>query len=224
MGLSAAAIRGRRRYRPMSGYIVSEDAKSSIRSCPECGSYRCKNNGIYKRRDGSGSCVRRWSCKECGHRFSIEYKTQKPLVDARLLVASVATHRECPDCKIVLPLSSFGKAEKGRTGRHYCRTCSNKRRADSQFLRSLSRYGITLQDYERILKKQNGACAICGQAPRGKGASHYPLVMDHCHKSGQFRGLLCDKCNLGLGNFNDDLSRLKAAVSYLQDFSCEGDV
>ena len=59
---------------------------------------------------------------------------------------------------------------------------------------SLRRYGITLDDYNALLKKQGGTCAICKTAPTLK-----KLFIDHDHKDGRVRGLLCSRCNLLLG-------------------------
>lgn len=75
------------------------------------------------------------------------------------------------------------------------------------------KYGVTTEDYERMLADQDGRCAICGATePGGKGQFH----VDHCHKGGQVRGLLCHHCNLGLGHFKDDTERIKAAIAYLE--------
>lgn len=58
-----------------------------------------------------------------------------------------------------------------------------------------SRFGITVQLYESMLKKQNGGCAICGV----KHNSGRRLCIDHCHKTNKVRGLLCNGCNIGIG-------------------------
>lgn len=77
-------------------------------------------------------------------------------------------------------------------------------------------YGITLEWYREQLSKQNNVCAICKQPEkaviRGKVIS---MPVDHCHKTGKPRGLLCTKCNRGLGLFSDNVDVLKAAISYL---------
>jgi hypothetical protein len=70
-------------------------------------------------------------------------------------------------------------------------------------------YGISAAEYDALLKKQNGACAICRRRSKGK------LCVDHCHLTGMIRGLLCRRCNLGLGMLKDDQASLIAAVAYL---------
>ena len=71
-------------------------------------------------------------------------------------------------------------------------------------------YGMSDPDYEALLARQGGVCAICGRKSRRR------LVVDHCHVCDQVRGLLCHNCNLGLGNYCDDIGRLQAAIAYLQ--------
>lgn len=86
---------------------------------------------------------------------------------------------------------------------------------------NISRFGITLDDYEEILKKQGGVCAICRSPdPFGKGRRFH---VDHDHSccpgqkscGGCIRGLLCGRCNPGLGAFDDDADRLIAAAAYI---------
>ena len=77
-------------------------------------------------------------------------------------------------------------------------------------------YSVSLEWYKETLSKQNGVCAICEQPEttviRGKQIC---LSVDHCHKTGKTRGLLCTKCNRGLGLFRDKISILNKATSYL---------
>lgn len=74
-------------------------------------------------------------------------------------------------------------------------------------------YNITLQEYRWILKFQNDACAIC---KRPANTMKMQLSVDHCHKTGLIRGLLCMGCNRALGKFQDSLIKLRAAVAYLE--------
>lgn len=77
----------------------------------------------------------------------------------------------------------------------------------------LARYGIELSDFNDLMTIQNGACAICGHSDISK-PNFFPLV-DHCHKTGRVRGLLCMACNQGLGKFKDEIDRLFSAIAYL---------
>lgn len=75
-------------------------------------------------------------------------------------------------------------------------------------------YGIGVDEYEQMLTDQGGGCAICGVKfgdPTGR-----KLAVDHCHKTGKVRGLLCGSCNQGLGKFGDDPDRLDRAGLYVR--------
>ena len=79
-------------------------------------------------------------------------------------------------------------------------------------------FGITLEDYDRMLAEQNGVCAICEQPERAvhrKNGKVKQLAIDHCHESGAVRGLLCSLCNTALGLFQDDSDLLAKAMRYL---------
>lgn len=77
-------------------------------------------------------------------------------------------------------------------------------------------YGITLDQYEQKLKEQDFKCAICGNKDEVEGRR---LAIDHCHNSGEVRGLLCGKCNRGLGLFYDNKDLLQNAIQYLNKYS-----
>ena len=73
-------------------------------------------------------------------------------------------------------------------------------------------FGITAEDYHRMLEMQNYGCAICKNKPR-----NYRLAVDHCHKTGKIRGLLCKRCNHDLlGAAYDSIPMLARAISYLE--------
>jgi hypothetical protein len=93
-------------------------------------------------------------------------------------------------------------------------TYAKNKKRDPDFVRRinlLSKYGITLKQYDVLFAKQKGQCAICGQGPNRKN-----FAVDHDHKTGDVRGLLCDPCNYGLGNFKDDKKLLEKAKRYLK--------
>lgn len=143
-----------------------------------------------------------------------------------------------PKCRILscdkehLPDAAFHGTVSGYRA-HYCR-CAQCRSAGSAYDKSLyakdpekfrnrqrlRKFGITPEQYGQMLAAQGGACAICGTDDPGSGKS---FAVDHDHECcpgrgscGKcIRGLLCQKCNRGLGLFNDDRDRLKAALRYL---------
>ena len=69
-----------------------------------------------------------------------------------------------------------------------------------------------IEDYELLLLKQHGVCAICGLPPKKNRRFH----RDHNHITLSKRGLLCHKCNVGLGHFNDNKALLEKAIKYLE--------
>lgn len=76
----------------------------------------------------------------------------------------------------------------------------------------VKKYGITLVDYEEILAKQNGLCAICERVENNGKA----FCVDHDHENGKIRGLLCYKCNTAIGLLGDNIDLAERAVSYLR--------
>lgn len=81
---------------------------------------------------------------------------------------------------------------------------------------TLAQYGLTETEYDAMSAAQDGRCAICRDLPGPKG-----LCVDHCHSTGAVRGLLCTRCNLGLGYFRDNPAAILAAADYLEAARCE---
>lgn len=75
------------------------------------------------------------------------------------------------------------------------------------------RYGITLEEFEAMFEAQNGVCAIC-EKPCSKWRN---LSVDHCHKTGRVRGLLCDACNQILHKVGDSTEMLRKCIEYLSE-------
>jgi hypothetical protein len=80
-------------------------------------------------------------------------------------------------------------------------------------------YGISLETYSLLLAAQGGCCAICGST-HSKRPKMPNLVVDHDHKTGRVRGLLCAPCNSALGMFEDSESVLDSAIHYLRRHRC----
>jgi hypothetical protein len=77
----------------------------------------------------------------------------------------------------------------------------------------LQRKGLDPDKFANTVRAHCGLCDLCGREPNGKWKS---LTIDHCHKTGKFRGMLCDSCNRGLGFFLESAELLKKAVYYLE--------
>lgn len=76
----------------------------------------------------------------------------------------------------------------------------------------VKKYGITINQYNEMFEEQKGCCKICGTH---QNELNKRLVIDHCHETNLVRGLLCDKCNRGIGHFNDNVELLLTAIKYL---------
>lgn len=97
-----------------------------------------------------------------------------------------------------------------------------KRKIDPSYEHDQSlnkQYKIRVEDYNRILESQGGVCSIC--KGNEKSIAHTSnkirnLTVDHCHTTGKIRGILCSRCNRGLGFFRDNIENLKSALKYLE--------
>jgi len=88
----------------------------------------------------------------------------------------------------------------------------NKKRIDeiNRNYNYLRKYGITIENKEKMLEKQNYQCLICQKI------INISAAVDHDHETGEIRGILCLNCNFGLGNFMDNIQLLKNAIEYLR--------
>jgi len=115
-------------------------------------------------------------------------------------------------------------------GREYSRTHKAKKRTPEQnarykpYVRELhlkKKYGIDENGYQSLLASQGGCCAIC-KTTDPHGRRHNRFHVDHCHKSKAVRGLLCSRCNMGIGSFLDDVELMKKAIDYLVKSKANG--
>ena len=136
--------------------------------------------------------------------------------------------KRCPRCGDTKPAAEFGVRGSRPFLRSRCRPCENAIRREAYPARreqeaasfrrwfQKARYGFSPGDYDALLAKQGGGCAICGSTT--PGASHRKhLYIDHDHVTNRVRGLLCGNCNSGLGMFADDPDRMREAIAYLSE-------
>lgn len=122
-----------------------------------------------------------------------------------------------------------------KNGLKLCRKCQNRKTMDNtakrrktdpqkqrlidKHWRLIRKFNITLDQYYQMLAKQNNCCAICKNPETRidkRTAELTMLAVDHCHKTQKVRGLLCAKCNQGIGYFNDNIESLESAAQYLK--------
>lgn len=129
--------------------------------------------------------------------------------------------KTCTKCGETKDPELFAKDSTKRDGRSsHCKQCrktihADWRKKNPDKIRSsvLRKYGITNEDYEELLLWQGGRCGICLNKPRTKR-----LAVDHDHKTGAIRGLLCQRCNKNLlGGAHDSVQILKRAVAYMEN-------
>jgi hypothetical protein len=133
--------------------------------------------------------------------------------------------KTCSKCGLDKPKEEFNKVKDRR--RPECKVCENDLRSarmvkqkkvnpDSrQAVVLKNKFGLDFDVYKLMLEAQGNACAICGSRDPGWKKRYFSV--DHCHKTGRIRGLLCHSCNAGLGMFKDQPNLLLAASTYLQE-------
>lgn len=128
--------------------------------------------------------------------------------------AKSASGRACHCIQCARELSDLQRQKPGAKDRAKKSYQQNKR--DQRNKRLLSKFGITIDDYNRKFQEQNGLCAICGASPLDNGKA---LAVDHCHDTAAVRGLLCNNCNAAIGFLMNDPVRCLRAKEYLERYS-----
>jgi len=102
------------------------------------------------------------------------------------------------------------------TTRRWQKANPDKMKAYLRKSRLKTTYGLTVEQYDAMLVAQNGCCAICSTTVPNARKTHVNFAVDHCHKTGKIRGLLCADCNTSLGKFKEDPNLLRKAASYVE--------
>lgn len=186
--------------------------RATEKRCPRCEVTKPGSDFSRSRKSSDGCAV---YCKPCMAEWNRE---RNPVVAG----SKIVTEKRCPRCDEVKPASGFFRNSHTRDGLYgYCKPCwtaynnenadPDKRAASLRRAHLRRTYNLTPEDYDAMLAAQGGGCAICkGQCATGKR-----LAVDHCHKEGTVRGLLCKRCNSVIGYVQDDLGLLRAAIDYL---------
>lgn len=204
----------------------------SIKQCNRCGEHKLLSEFVT---DGRASDGRGGRCKECHRIACIESATKNS--DG---VPTPFISKACITCGAIKGIDGYMPRKGMRDGtRNECRKClsartmAGRKRIESMLTpdqikerrrayrmanvsvsarasrkQALRGYGLTSESFESLLKEQDDKCAIC--------STHLvsPQI-DHCHSTGKVRGILCRKCNMGLGLFHDDVGSLQRAIAYL---------
>lgn len=134
----------------------------------------------------------------------------------------------CAKCSELKSADEFGPDKRRNDGRHsWCRPCTaewarNDRAKPSSRHREHIRnshlkrnYGLTPEQRDEMFDSVDGKCELCGHEMMRRGKSQYGSVIDHDHVSGKMRGMICSRCNTGLGKLGDSIAGLIKAVDYL---------
>lgn len=131
--------------------------------------------------------------------------------------------RICRECGQRFPMERFHWAIKNKIRVRKCKACVHARTSELRdfhqqrtafwnFSRNIrKKYGLTVEEWERLLSSQGGICPICS-----KILSRDNAHVDHDHVTDQIRGILCFECNTGIGKFHDSIEWLQKAIDYLK--------
>lgn len=135
----------------------------------------------------------------------------------------------CSNCKLCT--SAYSRSDKGKASRDrfYAKHQVRRRQAASDWdhanpgkikawklRKRCAKFGITTERYFALISAQEGRCAICRI---DFSTRKYAPAIDHCHKSGKVRGLLCLNCNSGIGKLREDVQILQKAIAYIESHS-----
>jgi hypothetical protein len=196
---------------------------------------QCKDTGK-KRKPREIKRKKTYTCPKCKIEF-VDWEYRNRVFCSRKCAGidenmDVNAPRKCTKCGIVKnPEDFFADSTKKITGRRPdCKECNKKKSVDwarknrkkrtkSQYFWTVKyKYNLTEEQYNEFIVGHVGKFAICNTLPKSKrnGKTRIRMHVDHCHKTGKVRGLLCYKCNSGIGLFEDDITRMKSAIKYIR--------
>lgn len=172
---------------PRQRWCSAECAQKSTKKCPECGEVKTTTD-FYLRNGFPGGY-----CKPCNRK--------------RAKLSEEKERREKPE--------QFAERRR-KAVRAYRERHPERVREQVRWNKKKCKYGVTRERYEQMVADQDGKCAICGVTENRYGDTVRDWDIDHCHDTGEVRGLLCTNCNRGIGYMQHDADRLQAAIGYLK--------
>lgn len=136
-------------------------------------------------------------CKDCDKERGKTYRSKKRYDSVE------EGYKICKLCKSNLHIKEFYKNRINPDG--LCKMC--------KICDRIKKYKISKQEYLELKLKQNNCCAICKEPEKEDKC----LYIDHCHKTGKIRGLLCSQCNCALGNLKDNIETAENLIEYLKN-------
>lgn len=185
-----------------------------------------------------GKYGRKASCKECDasrHAKLTEGRERKKPGKPKGQPKDPASPKTCRACGVTKTHADFSLSRQATETqnavyRSECKECSSVRArqwfADNSDRANDNRrrwnlqktYGLSVTQYNALMRKQGGVCAVCGKSElseHGRTGKQFRLAVDHCHRTGAIRGLLCQKCNRAIGLLDDSPALMRKAISYL---------
>jgi len=157
----------------------------------------CDKEKVYKTKIGYDRFKDK-PCRSCSNSISGGGKGNRRVINGKL---------KCISCEKTLKLDNFHEI-KGKP-QSYCKKCNKKKCAKyHKEVYRFAKYNITKEDYDKMLKDQDSKCLGCEIELLNPN-------IDHCHKTGEVRGILCPKCNRALGLLYDNVDTLRNLIKYL---------
>ncbi len=214
--------------------------------CEKCGLDKVADSFITFERAGRMYGPKCDECRAKNREKSKKWREAQALKKRHsILETEKAEVKTCRGCEVELPISNFAtywhKQMDCYVHQSKCRDCQKKAMAEwrknnrekrKEYIRAyefsrrntpdgkirnlaqkLKPFGLTLEQFNAMMERCGGKCEICGGTDFGR--SKRPHI-DHCHKTGKVRGLLCLSCNQVLGRFEDSAERLRRAADYLE--------
>lgn len=215
-----------------------------MKECKKCGKLKSLKLFYNDKKSKDGKC---WRCKECMNEVTYRnyQKKCKPKKDWSTDIGFKICHKclekksisefnlhhatknknkdglrgECRDCQKAHSKEHYQKVKDIWNAKREKHRHDPKEQKKQHHYHLKKKFGISGSDYDAMLGKQDGKCAICGtDKPWINGKIIKNFAVDHDHVTGEIRSLLCAKCNQGLGNFVDSPILLRKAAEYLESF------